>query len=67
MNNQSLCLLCIRYVNSDKTIVIIYLFTENINDSDKEFWQQRIQAMNMMVEVYGHFPLKTSNIFVYNP
>ena len=37
---------------------------KGINHSNKGFWPQRQQAMNMMVKEYGHLPLKFTNVLI---
>ena len=37
---------------------------KGISRSNKGFLAQRKQAMNMMVEEYGHLPLKFTNILI---
>ena len=44
-------------------LIIIEDF-KGINHSNKRFWPQRQQAMNMMVEEYGHLPLKFTKILI---
>ena len=40
---------------------------KGINWSNKNFWNERAEALNMMVEEYGHMPLRISHVMIYNP